>query len=456
MRKFALLLLVAACGTDGTTPTASGVFPAEGFTGRSLRVEISGDATTWKDGATVDFGAGVTVNKVDVASPTDLFADITIDPGATVGKNDVVVTNGSKKYTLTQAFELVSPTPISWSGDVAQGGVPFFTIENLDFSHQFDATQDQNTGEFTGITATGPAGTQIVVTAVTPFQIQGQVFIDVNAAAGSTPLQIVSGTGSDAFTSNAGTVDIKARTPMPFTNNATISLPEEGSSQLYTFSATGATLVHYTLSGTSADSTPVSEVLGAGGTWTSDAIGASPVIFENGGTGYLLVESFGTAADTVTLAGGVDALTSAAEGADGTNGTPTGTSVVNAASSLPFRQTGGMITSTNDVDYVKFVAPAGSTGKHLHVTSNLGSDVNTNSAVEVDTGVAGATVFDGPHDDDSDCSFFGCNNLGEDFVTTASVTAGTTYWIKVSAGGNGFDPDYTTADQAYTLVFWLE
>ena len=47
MRKFALLLLVAACGTDGTTPTASGVFPAEGFTGRSLRADISGDAPTW-------------------------------------------------------------------------------------------------------------------------------------------------------------------------------------------------------------------------------------------------------------------------------------------------------------------------------------------------------------------------------------------------------------------------
>ncbi|HSN28199.1 MAG TPA: hypothetical protein VLT45_18060, partial [Kofleriaceae bacterium] len=176
MRKYsALLLLAAACGTDGTTPTASGVFPAEGFTGRSLRVEISGDATTWKDGATVDFGTGITVNSVDVASPTDLFADITIDPAATVGKNDVTVTNNGKKFTLAKAFELVSPTPITWSGDVAQGGVPFFTIENLDFAHQFDATQDPNTNEYLNTQVTGPAGTRAVVTSVTAFEIQGQM-----------------------------------------------------------------------------------------------------------------------------------------------------------------------------------------------------------------------------------------------------------------------------------------
>ncbi|MBV8756085.1 MAG: hypothetical protein JO257_02345 [Deltaproteobacteria bacterium] len=458
MRKFsALLLLAAACGTDPTTPTASGVFPAEGFTGRTLRVEISGDATTWKDGATVDFGTGVTVNAVTVASPTDLFADITIDPAAAEGKNDVTVNNGGKKYTLTKAFELVSPTPISWSGDVAQGGVPFFTIENLDFSHQFDTTSDPNTGAFTNTTIMGPPGTDVVLTSVTPFEIQGQVFIDVNAPAGTTPLTLMSGKPGAVATSQAGTIDIKARSPMPFTGSATVSLAEEGSSQLFSYSATGATLIHYTLSGNAASSSPVSEVLASGGTWTTtDELGASPVLLENGGMGYILVENFGTSADTVTMSGGVDALTSAPEGADATNGSANGTTVLNAGT-LPFRQTGGMLSSANDVDFVKFTAPTGSTGKHLHVTSNLGSDANTNSVVEVDTGNLGATVFEAAHDDDSNCSLFGCTNLGEDFVTSGTVTAGSTYWIKVSASpGNGFDPPYSTSHKAYTLVFWLE
>src|SRR5262249_12580732 len=82
--KVALVPGCSALGC-GTAPSPGGGSPAEGFTGRKLRVEISGDATDWKDGATVDFGAGVTVASVTVASPTDLFADITIDPAATVG-----------------------------------------------------------------------------------------------------------------------------------------------------------------------------------------------------------------------------------------------------------------------------------------------------------------------------------------------------------------------------------
>ncbi len=446
MRKYsALLLLAAACGTDGTTPTASGVFPAEGFTGRSLRVEISGDATTWKDGATVDFGTGITVNAVDVASPTDLFADITIDPAAAVGKNDVTVTNNGKKYTLAKAFELVSPTPITWSGDVAQGGVPFFTIENLDFSHQFDATQDQNTGEYLNTQITGPAGTQAIISSVTPFEIQGQLFIDVNAAAGSTPLTVVSGTSSaTAFTSIPGNVDLKARSPMPFTGSATLSLAEKGSSQLFSISGTGATLVHYTLSGNSADSTPVSEVMGAGGTWASDAIGASPAVIENG-SGFLLVESFGTAPDTVTLTGAAEALASAAEAAS--NDTP---QTAQAAGGVPFRMTGAKMTASNDSDYVKFTAPAGSTGKHLHVDTDAGADTFTDTKVTITTGNNGATAWEPVHDDGANCSFFGCDG-GEDFTTTATLTAGSTYYLHIEAGAQ-----WDSADQDYVLLFWVE
>ena len=445
MRKYALLLLVAACGTDGTTPTASGVFPAEGFTGRSLRVEISGDATTWKDGATVDFGAGVTVNKVDVASPTDLFADITIDPAAAVGKNDVTVTNGSKKYTLTGAFELVSPTPITWSGDVAQGGVPFFTIENLDFSHQFDTTTDPNTGNPTGVTITGPAGTQAVATSVTPFEIQGQLFIDVNAAASAGPLTVVSGSGATAFTSIPGNADIKARTPVAFTGSATINLPEKGSSQLYAIAATGPTLFRYTVSGTSADSTPVSEVLNSGGTWTSDAVGASPAVIDTG-NGYLLVESFGTAPDTVTVTGLTEALTSAAEVAT-SNDLPAN---AQSAGGIPFRLTAASISTGGDVDYVKFVAPTGSTGKHLHVDTDAGNDTFTDTAVTITTGNNGTTAWEPKHDDGANCSFFGCDG-GEDFTTTATLTAGTTYYIRVEAGAN-----YMSSDTDYVMLLWLE
>ena len=440
----ALLLAAAACGGDSTTPTASGVFPAEGFTGRSVRVEISGDATTWKDGATVDFGAGVTVNSVDVASPTDLFAEITIDPAAAAGKTDVTVTNSGKKYTLTKAFELVSPTPISFSGDVAQGGVPFFTIGNLDFSHQFDPTQDQNTGEFTNTTITGPAGAQIVLSSVTPFEIQGRVLLDINATPG--PLTLMVGNGSNATTSIPGTLDVKPRTPTPFTSPLTISLAEHGSSNLYSFSNTGATIVHYSLTGTAPDSAPVSEVLGAGGTWAADAIGASPAVLEQGGMGYLLVESFGNSADTVTLKGAVESLTSAAEGNDNTNGTAAGALV---ASSIPFRQTGGILSSASDVDVIKFTIAGADVNKKAHINTDLGGNPNVDSSVNVVNCTTNASMTGGVQDNTLCPDFFNCMSFNED-VTTSALPAGT-YCIQVSAG-----PGWASSDENYVAAFWLE
>jgi len=440
----ALLLAAAACGGDSTTPTASGVFPAEGFTGRSVRVEISGDATTWKDGATVDFGAGVTVSSVDVASPTDLFAEITIDPAAAAGKTDVTVTNSGKKYTLTKAFELVSPTPISFSGDVAQGGVPFFTIENLDFSHQFDVTQDPNTGEYSNTTITGPAGAQILLDSVTPFEIQGRVLLDTDATPGTLTLEV--GNGSDATTSIPGTLDVKPRTPTPFTSPTTISLAEHGSSALYSFSSTGATLVHYSLTGDAPDSSPVSEVLGAGGTWTTDAIGASPAVLEQGGMGFLLVENFGNSADTVTLEGAVEALTSAAEGNDNTNGTAAGALV---ASSIPFRQTGGTLSSANDTDVIKFTIAGADVNKKAHINTDMGGNPNVDSKVNVVNCTTSASVSGGVQDNTLCPDFFNCTSFNED-VTTSALPAGT-YCIQISSG-----PGWASTDENYVAAFWLE
>src|SRR4051812_24244631 len=73
MRKFGSLIIAAGlasfavgCGTDGTPATASAVFPSSAFIGRKLRVEIVGDATSFKDGASVSFGDGVTVGTVAV------------------------------------------------------------------------------------------------------------------------------------------------------------------------------------------------------------------------------------------------------------------------------------------------------------------------------------------------------------------------------------------------------
>src|SRR5438874_12208682 len=125
MRKLGLVLLLGGslfgCSDNDPTPVpptpptpnANGVFPSSAFLGRKAHVEISGDNTNWTAATTVSFGASVTVDKVTVASPTDLFADITIAGTATPGMTDVVVTDGASTFTLTQAFQLKAPISIS-------------------------------------------------------------------------------------------------------------------------------------------------------------------------------------------------------------------------------------------------------------------------------------------------------------------------------------------------------
>ena len=67
---FLVAVTVIGCGSDDAGPgDAAGVFPDNGFIGRTLRVEISGDTTTWDQSASVSFGAGVTTKNVELVSP---------------------------------------------------------------------------------------------------------------------------------------------------------------------------------------------------------------------------------------------------------------------------------------------------------------------------------------------------------------------------------------------------
>src|ERR1700733_12649348 len=176
---FSGLALLSACGSNNNndttdagaiTPTANGVFPAQGFIGGTLRVEISGDATSWASGATVDFGAGVTVSNISIASPTDLFADLAIDPTATPGLHDVTVTSNGT-FKLSQAFELQTPVSATIVGDLVQGTVVQLTITNLNFDAPFDTSAAPS--------LTGPDGVNFSVQSNDEFSVTAFMFIDV-------------------------------------------------------------------------------------------------------------------------------------------------------------------------------------------------------------------------------------------------------------------------------------
>jgi hypothetical protein len=461
---FAIAAIGSGCGTD-VKSSASGVFPAQGFAGRSLRVEISGDQTNWKDGATVSFGSGITVSSVEVASPTDLFADIAIDPSATIGKADVTVMSGGT-FTLKQAFEVTSPIEVQFTGDATQGALPAFKIINLDFDNPFDTTSatDPTTGAMTypNLTITGPAGVDFsspLVGGFTPtaYEIDGFALMDVDAMSGD--LTVKSGAGSAAVTSTiTGGVTVTPRSATALTPGtpATGMIAALDDSALFSIPAGSGSpeLARLDLTSTDANAQPTVALLGSSGHWSDFISAGAPYAFlPNASSLYAIVFDGGSeAAYTVNVTAHADAVTTAAEGNDTTNGTDPGAL---AASALPFEQTGGTLSSASDVDEISFTVTAAEVSSghnHAHILTDIGSDPATDTAVEVVDAQGNAYTddgFGGSVIDGSQCSLFGCSSLGEDTVTKA-LPAGT-YYLKVTAG-----QQYSTADKAYDALIWLE
>jgi hypothetical protein len=429
MRTLVSLLVIAAAAGCGTDATVSGVFPAEGFSGRTLRVEISGDATEWSGSPGVNFGQGVTVSNVTVASPTSLFADITIADDATPGTRDVTITNDGT-FTLKSSFMIESPMELVFDGMVAQGGTPYFTVTNHDFDTPFDVSSaDTDTGFNFEITA--PAGANFFVQDATPYQIKGFVFIDTDAMPG--PFSISSGTTGHEVAFNLGAnVDVTPRAPTPFTDMTTGMLAATGDSALYSISvANGPSLMRLAATSSDADAAPSTAIL-PDGTWATAGSG-SLFVQPTSGTVDVVVFDGGTAGGyNFTLKSKVEQLTAAAEAA-GTNDT---TATALNAAALPFMQTGGTLSAAADADYIKIVL-ASPAVVHLNA---FAADDQTDTAVDIlASGSGNPTVLtnyqrtQGDPVDEGVCfQLFGIP-CGED-ITSPMLAAGT-YYIVIKAGG---------------------
>jgi hypothetical protein len=456
-------LVAVGCGDNSINGSASGVFPAQGFTGRNLRVQVSGDFTQWKDGATVTFGDGVTVNKVTVASPTDVFAEITIDPTAQVGTRDVTVTSNGT-FTLASAFELVAPVELQTTGKLAQGAIVKFKLVNKDFDNPFDVTQatDPVTGAttFPNLAITGPAGvalqSPLVSTSFTAsaYEIDGLALIDVDAQAGTVMIQ--TGDPSKPVMSVTATLQIAPRTATALTAgtpaSGMIGVPLD--STLYSLAGTGNApelarfaVAPQTTAGTASANAPIVVVLGPSGHWATDFLGASATphaIDTTAGALYAIVTDLGgTSNYAYGVLGLADHLTVATAPAAGANGTTT-TAITAAAE--PFFMTGGKLAASTTVSFVKFVASPADVGKVFHVTTMDGPDPNTDVVVDVQkSDSAHTSISNGPQ---GGCSLFG--GCGAEFDSNAIPSPGT-YFFKITAGAN-----FATTDDEYAFLFWVQ
>jgi hypothetical protein len=448
----AAVALCTACGTPGPTgpqgpagtgtPSINEVSPLKAFLGRKVEVAISGNGTAWTAATTASFGPDITVDKLVLASPTALVAQVTIAQTAATGPRDVTVTEAGSTLTLGQAFHVDPPIAYETTGGtLAQGSVIFSKVQLLDLTTPFDAT---STGdgfftplEYTNLVVDLGAGATPSSLSVKDFGLTFTTLIDVDAPASAATVKVTSGPmGSQIISSAPGayTPVARAATPLP-AGTTTVDTTKPYASLLFSLAAPSALSVSE-LSVT----TPVTGesagafVLGASGHWadliTSARTGkaamylrqpgqaASVVFFDGAGTqgSYKLVVTDTVPAVTATEV--VGATTSA---------------MAQTADQLPFLMTGGKLSTAAYSHVVKVTIAQADVGKKLHAYT-LAGDRQADTVLEI---LQGTTSFAGPSTDQ-----VYLDELLTDPITTAGdyfvVVTASSMWVSGHADYNLF------------------
>lgn len=440
---FLALPSVVACG-ESYDQSVSGVFPSSAFLGRNVRVEISGDVTNWKDGATVDFGTGVTVKDVKVASPTVLFAEITVTDEATPGLRDVTVKQGGDTLVLKEAFQLESAITLKFRGTTAQGSIATFSINNHDFDTPFDDTATGD-GFFTPLEYTNtfiavPAGVRLQIGSIQPYTITGTAFFDTDAAPG--PVVVNSGLDADLVKSSLGfDLPVTARTATVLAANVATPgmVPEPFASTLFEFTpASAPALATFLATATSQAAEPGVALLPASGKF-EDMLGYGPnqaLVQEQAGKVYAIYfDNGGGSGYNFSVKANAAQLTPAAE-------VEPNNAIANAgvATAMPYLMTGATLSAVSDVDWIRVNIAAGDVGKKVRVLTG-GQDPYTDTVVQLFQS-NGTTAVGQPSSD---------SGFHENY-TSPAITAAGSYYVKVTASQDYFMDDHN----AYIAAVWLE
>lgn len=436
----------AGPGADGGAGVASisAVVPATAFLGGSATVTISGNATDWSDQAQPDFGAGVTVKSVAIASPTAIVADIDVDFDAAVGPRDVTVTDGGSSLAYKSAFRVMPPTSVDAQGTVAQGSVVLAKIRDLDFSRPFDTTQAGD-GLFTpitypNITLSTDTGIAAQLNGAQAYALDALILIDADVPAGATKVDVLSGpVGARTSFANPTGLDVQARTPEAINTGTdkTFTVDKPYASGFYTFTpGSGLRIVEVNAKASDTNANPQVFLIGASGHF-GDAMGfASNVGFATDAAPKLHVvywDNSGTSGYDATVRADEFPATGGAESEpNDTSGT------AKTISLLPFVIQGATLSDGNDQDWFQISVPAGSVGKRVHVRT-FGSDSLTDTVVEVFAG-DGTTSLGGPSGD---------AGYHENWYSDTIPSAGT-YYVEISAS-SFFDPTHSAYD-AYIRI----
>jgi hypothetical protein len=132
-------------------PALSHLSPGAGFWGRTVTLQIGGDATSFGKDTTVSFSdPALRPVSVAVRSPASLVVEVEIGESASFGLNDVTVRTPRQEtpaepeaLTLPRAFHVLPPLSAEAAVTTAtapQGGLVDFTLRNVDSEHPFAGT----------------------------------------------------------------------------------------------------------------------------------------------------------------------------------------------------------------------------------------------------------------------------------------------------------------------------
>ncbi len=102
--------LAGAFTINAGNPTLTLAEPPTSQQGQTLTVVVTGAFTHFAAGTTVDVGAGATVDRVDVTSPTSLSAHVVVDRFAIPGARTVAVTSGAEVVSASLFAVAAGPT----------------------------------------------------------------------------------------------------------------------------------------------------------------------------------------------------------------------------------------------------------------------------------------------------------------------------------------------------------
>lgn len=436
----------AATGGTGTLdPSVSAVTPTRAFLARKVDVTVSGNGTKWAEGTTVDFGKGITVDKIVVASPTALVASITVDATADIGARDVTVNAAGVASIYKGAFTLESPMEVEVKGTSAQGSIFFITLKNKDLTTPFDTTSESTglfSSEFVGLTTPKISGVQIQVSNVTQFSADLVAFVDTTAAASSTPFTITSGVDAKtaiAFPYPKG-IEIAARTAEPLTLGTAkaVDVAKAYDSQLFLVTPNAALgLTDITVTTSDQTFAPGALLLAKDGKFanalTTSFGGANTLITTTADPIYAIVSDTTGATGGYSIKAAHTTATAATEGANHAS-----QANAQALATLPVIVTDAALSSGTEVDWYKITAVAGDVGKKIRVITAAG-DEQTDTVVEI-FGPGGA-ISDATDD-----------NYHENVVSEAIDAAGT-YAVKISYSTQS---TWSATKSKYQLAIRLE